>query len=119
LLAQERVLHAEHHPIAQPSRDLLLEIRRVIPGRPPVRLVPDVSLVHQHGDRLRLPWPSRPRGDDRQLRETCRDVVEVTRVTVVEDYPSSALQTRAQPGGADEDQYWDPGFDARLVERRP
>ncbi len=72
----------------------MLQIGREVLRRPAVQLVPDVALVHQHGDRLGLPRPARSRGDDLQVAESRRDQVEMARMAVVEQDAAAARQAR-------------------------
>src|ERR1700719_3904533 len=48
LVGEQRIVASEHDAVLEAARNLVLEVRRVVFGRPAVQLVPDVSLVHQH-----------------------------------------------------------------------
>src|SRR5262245_32956883 len=58
LVGEERVVAAEEYAVLQAPRYLVLEVGRMILRRPAVQLVPDIALVHEHGDHLGLPWPA-------------------------------------------------------------
>ena len=106
LVAEERIVGPEHHPVLQAPTDLALQIVREVLRRPAVELVPDVGLVQQNGDHLRLPRPRRPRCEHLEVREAGRDLVEVSRVAVVEEdarppgkpAPSPVVPTNTRAG---------------------
>src|SRR6202012_3531354 len=85
LIAEQRIVGAEHDAVFEPARNLVTQISGVIFRRPAVQLVPDVTLVHENGDRFRLPRPSRPRSDDLEIRIGRSDPVEMARMAVVEN----------------------------------
>src|SRR5258708_21133818 len=58
VVGEKRVVGAEHDAILEASRDLVLEVGRMVLGRPAVQLVPDIALVHEHPDHLLLPGPA-------------------------------------------------------------
>ena len=80
-----------------------------------MQLVPDVPLVHQHGDGFRLPRPARARCHDLEFRVGGGDEIQMPRVAMVEDHPSSPRQSRPQSGRPDEDENRDPGLDAQAI----
>src|SRR5579871_1979114 len=96
----------------EPAWNLMTQIGGMIFGRPSVQLVPDVSLVHQHGDNLGLPRPSRTRGDDFQLRIDRGHPIKMAWMAIIENDAGAAGQTSAESGGTNEDQHRDVGFDA-------
>src|SRR5260370_38385815 len=75
LVGEKRVVAAEHDAIFQASRNLMLEVGRVVLRRPAVQLVPDIALVHQHRDHLRLPGPAGARRNDPELGIARRDQI--------------------------------------------
>src|ERR1700722_17942882 len=90
LVAEQRIVGAEHDEVLEPARNLVTQIGGVIFWRPAVQLVPDVTLMHENGDRFRLPRPSRPRSDDLEVRIGRSDPVEMARMTVVENDAGAA-----------------------------
>src|SRR5882724_5311172 len=111
VVGEKRVVAAEHDAIFQASRDLMLEVGRVVFGRPAVQLVPDIALVHEHRDHLRLPGPAGARRDDLELGIARGDQIEVARMAVIEDDAVAARQSGAEAGGADEDEHRNAGLD--------
>src|SRR5467141_939338 len=100
LVAQQRIVGAEHDATLKSPADLQLEIRREIAGRPAVQLVPHAGLVQQDRDHLGLPRPRRPRGDDDQVRVAGGDLVEVAWVAGVQAHAAAAGLAGAETGGA-------------------
>ena len=93
LVGEEGIIGTEEDSVFQPTRDLVLEVGLVVLRRPAVQLVPDVALVHEHGDHLGLPRPAWTRGNDLELVVFRRDVIEMAGMTPVED---DAIATRLE-----------------------
>ena len=94
LVAEQRVVGREHDPLGESSRDLALQFVGEVFRRPAVQLAPDIGLVQQHRDHLALPWPGRPRRDNRQLGKTGGDRIEMARVTGIESDAVAAAAAR-------------------------
>src|SRR5258708_4981413 len=80
VIGKKRIVGAEHDAILEASRDLTLEVGRVVFGRPAVQLVPDIALVHEHRDHLGLPGPAGARRDDLELGITRRDHIYLAQI---------------------------------------
>src|SRR6185503_1398160 len=117
LVGEQRVVAAEQDAVLQAPGNLVFEVGRVVLRRPAVQLVPDVALVHEHGDHLGLPRPAGTRGDNLEVGVVRRDPIEMPRVAIVEDDAVAAWQARAEPRGADEDEHGNAGLDAQVVVR--
>src|SRR5580704_4336529 len=115
VVGEKRIVAAEHDAILEASGDLMLEVGRVVSGRPAVQLVPDIALVHEHRDHLGLPRPAGARRNDLELGIARRDQIEVARMAIIEDDAVAAWQSGAETGGADEDEYRNAGLDTEPV----
>jgi len=59
LIAEQRIIGTEHDAMLEPARDLMTQIGGMILRRPSMQARTRCCAVHQHGDRLGLPRPSR------------------------------------------------------------
>src|SRR5215468_732812 len=80
-----------------------------------MKLVPDVTLVHENGESFGLPGPARTGRHDLQFRIFYGHEIEMAGMAIVENDTSAAWQARAEPCRSDKDQNWNAGFDAQPV----
>src|SRR5262249_39097680 len=116
---ERRPVPAKHDAVLQASTDLLLQRRREVLRRPAMNLILHVGLVQQHGEHVVLPRPSWTAGKNFQLREPCRDDIDMTRMALIEDDAFPAGQALTNAGQAGHDQHRRADFDRELVERVP
>src|SRR6202043_3990807 len=81
---EEWVVAAKERAILEASADLTGQLFGVIARRPARELDKDIRLVQRHRDQLEVPGPAKVRRDNRQVRKSRRDGVQMDRAGRVE-----------------------------------